>query len=242
MSKTSESTRQDEILETPLTEDTFNELMEAEDEDEPTAGNEEEESTNLDEEIEEDDKAQKQLKKYGNPEQLAKAHASLQSEFTKRNQELAELRKQLAEKKMEEVKSLDYDSQSKYMLEEIARLQEKLETYEESQKSTTEEVQTLNDLKEAKQFVNSIPELKASGMGDIFIELANSPKYKTATFESIYKTVFEPKFRKSLGTKVRKVRNIVGGRSENVSLGADISDREYEKNRDKYLREAGFNI
>jgi hypothetical protein len=189
---------------------------------------------------------EKLLGKYESPEALAEAYKSLQSEFTKRNEELKSLREEQKKKEIEGLKTLGYDEQVEYLVNEQMRLKEELEAQKQQYSQVSQEALIEQDKKALEAFIASKPELVETGMDDIFRELATNPLLSQYTFDSIYDSKLKPKLEKLMGTKIRVKERPIKGQSKAPERSFDdvgqMSNAEYEKNRLQILREAGVRI
>lgn len=188
----------------------------------------------------------KLLGKYNSAEDLAEAYKSLQAEFTKRNEELKTLKTVQKQKELEGIKSLGYDEQMDFLLNEIQRLKDDQESQSQKLVEVSQEAIIDQDRKALESFISSKPELVETNMDDIFRELATSPTYAEYTFDSIYESKFKPKLDKLMGTKVKVKERPLKGQAKTVDKSFDnvggLSRVDYEKNRLQILREAGIKI
>jgi len=184
--------------------------------------------------------------KYKDISELEKAHKALQAEFTKRNEALKELQEKARKAERENLKSLDYDEQVAYLVDELNRVQDELEAQKKTHEEITAESMIESDRQALESFIKKTPALVETGMDDIFRELAASEKYQQYTFASIYNSLMKPKIESLMGTKVRtKTKTIKKTQSkpdvayENVE---QLGKQDYEANREQILREAGIRI
>jgi len=186
------------------------------------------------------------LGKYNTTDDLANAYKSLQSEFTKRNEELKTLKAQQKQKELDGVKTLGYDEQVAYLISEIQRLKDEQDEQKQKFQQVDQETMIEQDRKALESFIASKPELLETGMDDIFRELATNPNYAEYTFESIYEARLKPKLDKLMGVKVRVKDRPLKGQTKTPDKTYDdvgkISKGEYEANRLQIMREAGIKI
>jgi hypothetical protein len=186
------------------------------------------------------------LGKYKSPDDLAEAYRSLQSEFTKRNEELKTIRANAKKQEVENLKSLGYDEQVQYLVDEIQRLKDQQEEQTQQVQLSSQEAQINQDKQSLEAFIASKPELIETGMDDIFRELALSPNYAEYTFDSIFDSRLKPKLEKLMGTKVSVRERPLKGQTKSPEKSYEnvgsISKSEYEKNRIQIMREAGIKI
>lgn len=184
------------------------------------------------------------LGKYKSPEDLEKSYTHLQARATKAEQKLKELEAEAKKTKLEQLKSLDYDSQVQYLIERQQELEAQNEELRGVMSNATLEATAQSDAQAMESFISNTPELVETGMDELFRELAANPNYSKYTFESIYESRFKPKIEKLMGTKItvknRPLKGKVDKLPEQPKRVSDMSMAEYEKERGKLLREAGI--
>lgn len=184
------------------------------------------------------------LNKYQTPEELEKAYTNIQARATKAEQRLKELEQEAKKAKLEGLKSLGYDEQMQYLVDQMAEIQARNDELQGLLHQSAEEATAQSDAQQMEEFIKSKPELVETGMDEIFRELARNPAYSQYTFESIFDAKIKPSISKLMGTKVSVRERPLAGQTEKVPARtkdiSQMSKAEYEQERLKLLREAGI--
>ena len=185
------------------------------------------------------------LGKYKSVDDLSSAYTSLQSQYTKTQQEIKELKKTMDGKSREEIKTLDYDKQLDLLLNELQELKEFKSNILESIEKESESVAIQSEEQAINDFIEKNPLLKESGLDDEFRLIATHPSLKDYTLDSIYSVRILPKIEKLMGKKITvKERKLVGGTTvqepKTFNDVSTLSADDYEKHRAEILAGAGI--
>lgn len=202
-----------------------------------------EDQVNTDEGLEKKPEPQKFMGKYNSQSDFENAFKSLQAEYTQTSQKLKEYEKRMKEKELEDVKSLDYDQQMSVLLNRI----QELEAQQQGQLSQFDQLSQAaameSDQQQLEEFIKKTPELVETGMDDLFRTIAQHPDMQQYTFDSIYTAKFKPKLDKLMGTRIKVKERPLKGSSKAPEQPKDLqamSLKEYEKNREQILKDAGI--
>ncbi len=192
------------------------------------------------------------LGKYNTPEEAEKAYNSLEEDLKRKREEHRQLTEQLKAAKeaqqdaqMKSFESMDYEEQTKFLAQQVADMRQQLAESRTAQEQLAQQHFASDDQKQMEEFITKNTLLQESGMEDMFRMVANQPQYREYSFDSIFKTLFQPKIEKLMGKKIKvREKPVVNTPKEKPKPKAvkDLSRGEYEKNREQILREAGVNI
>lgn len=218
---------------TPQTEDTQPTQEEAE----PIAS----EESNVTEEAEESaesPKSEKIFGKYQNLEEAKKGYAHLTDRARRAEQELKALKAQQESKKYDDLGSLTYDEQVKFLADKLKEQEAFRAKLEEDMEAQSYEIQIAEDRKALEQFISKNPILSEIGLDEEFRLIATHPDMQEYTFDSIFEKKLKPKIEKIMGTKITvREKPLKGGNVPTPKKSiADMSLAEYEANRAEILK------
>lgn len=182
---------------------------------------------------------QKYFGRFDSIEAAEKSYKEMQAAYQKMKEDLKGAQKAQQDAQLKQLDSMDYDDKVAYLAQQLQSVQEQLSQTAQQNEAVTATIAQEYEQKEISDYVAGNPLLKESGMDDLFLETAMLPQYREYTLESIFNVKFKPKIEKLMGKKIKvKEKPLVGSTKidEQPKNALDMSRQDYEKNRDKILK------
>lgn len=198
-----------------------------------------EESTSEADSTESQPKSEKIFGKYQTLEEAKKGYAHLTDRARRAEQELKALKAQQESKKYDDLGSLTYDEQVKFLADKLKEQEAFKAKLEEEMEAQSYEIQIAEDRKALEKFIAKNPILTDIGLDEEFRLIATHPDMVEFTFESIFEKKLKPKIEKIMGTKITvREKPLKGGINPSPRKSIDeMSLEEYEANRAEILKD-----